>query len=145
GYVFGVLALAGGRLLSWSEKPGNLYAGNTLRLWSAAGEPLAELRGHTRRIFGALALADGRLLSWSAGESLRLWSAAGEPLAVLRGHEDSVSGALALADGRLLSWSRDNTLRMWACDGRSRDSLHVDAAITVTVPFANQQLFVGDA
>jgi len=81
GSVLGALALEDGRLLSWS-------ADSTLRLWTADGVPLAELRGHTDWVLGALALEDGRLLSWSADSTLRLWTADGVPLAVLQRHHE---------------------------------------------------------
>jgi len=108
--VNGALALADGRLLSWSND-------QTLRLWAGDGAPLRELKGHAGRVRGALALADGRLLSWSNDQTLRLWAQDGAPLRELKGHTDWVNGALALADGRLLSWSDDGTLRLWAQDG----------------------------
>jgi WD40 repeat protein len=104
--VSNALELADGRLLSWSWD-------DTLRLWSAQGEPLTALSGHTGTVYGALELADGRLLSWSDDNTLRLWSAAGEAVAVLSGHTSDVDGALELSDGRLLSWSDDGTLRLW--------------------------------
>jgi WD40 repeat protein len=71
GSVSGALALADGRLVSWSNY------GETLRLWSAEGAPGPVLEGHTNFVRGALALADGRLLSWSYDGTLRLWSAEG--------------------------------------------------------------------
>jgi WD40 repeat protein len=75
GAIYGALALADGRLLSWADD-------TSLRLWSAAGEPLMVLEGHTDEVTGALPLADGRLLSWADDGTLRLWSATGEGLAV---------------------------------------------------------------
>jgi WD40 repeat protein len=117
--VSGALALADGRLLSWSDD-------RTLRLWSSAGEEQAVLRGHEGDVNGALALADGRLLSWSWDKTLRLWSSAGEEQAVLRGHENAVNRALALVDGRLLSWSYDGTLWLWSSAGEAVDVLAQD-------------------
>ena len=116
--VEGALALADGRLLSWSDD-------KTLRLWDGqSGACLAVLEGHTDGVEGVLVLADGRLLSWSRDKTLRLWDGqSGACLAVLEGHTDWVEGALVLADGRLLSWSRDKTLRLW--DGQSGACLAV--------------------
>ena len=109
--VWGVQALADGRLLSWSGD-------KTLRLWdSQTGACLRILGGHTDMVWGAQALADGRLLSWSWDKTLRLWdSQRGECLASLIGHTGHVLGALILTDGHLLSWG-DKTLRLW--DGQS--------------------------
>ena len=106
--VWGALALADGRLLSWSSD-------KTLRLWdSHSGACLTTLQGHTDGVWGALALADGRLLSWSADKTLRIWeSHSGMCLAILEGHTSRIAGALLLADGRVLSWSPDKTLRIW--------------------------------
>jgi len=117
------LALADGRLLSWSSEP-------VLRLWdSAKGIPLAVLEGHTGWVHGALALPDGRILSWSEDNTLRLWDGlSGAPLAVLEGHSFGVEGALALADGRLLSWSQDRTFRLW--DGGGGALLAISAGPT---------------
>jgi WD40 repeat protein len=140
GAVTGALELGNGRLLSWcgenvvvgydldaqrTAPPGIhplrvAYPDTTLRLWSAEGQPLRILEGHTVGVTNALALADGRLLSWSwwpTDHTLRLWSAEGEPLHVLEGHTDYVKCVLALADGRLLSWSSDHTLRLWSAEG----------------------------
>ena len=118
---------------------------STLRLWSAEGTPMAELRGHEESVSGALQLSDGRLLSWSNDRTLRLWSAEGTPVAELRGHKEPVWGALQLSDGRLLSWSRDRALRLWSSGGTLIDSLHFDAAVTTTVQVSDAQLFVGDS
>ena len=107
--VEGALALANGRLLSWSSD-------GSLRLWSGhSGAYVAILEGHTQSVLGALALADGRLLSWSSDRTLRSWDVHSHAcLAVLKGHSSPIRGALALADGRVLSWARhDMTLRLW--------------------------------
>ena len=116
--VWGALALADGRILSWSGD-------NTLRLWDGkSGKRLAVLKGHSNSVGGALALEDGRILSWSKDGTLRLWDGtSGQCIAVLEGHSEEVDGALALADGRIFSWSWDNTLRIW--DGKSGQCLTV--------------------
>jgi WD40 repeat protein len=106
--VKGALALADGRILSWSSD-------HTLRLWDGTtGAQLATLEGHTKSVHRALALADGRILSWSWDSTLRFWDGAtGAPLATLDGHTSAVRSARALADGRILSRSSDHTLRLW--------------------------------
>ena len=111
--VNGALALADGRVLSWSWD-------GTLRVWdSQHGTCQAVFEGHTGPVWGALTLADGRVLSWAGRETtLRVWDGgSGVLMATLVGHTEQVSGALALVDGRLLSWSDDMTLRLW--DGGS--------------------------
>jgi WD40 repeat protein len=109
--VWGALALADGRFLSWSKD-------YTMRLWGSEGQPLAVLEGHTDWVQDALALADGRFLSWSKDYTMRLWGSEGQPLAVLEGHTDRVQDALSLADGRFLSWSADTTHRLWGPEGQ---------------------------
>lgn len=140
GILTGALALADGRLLSWS-------ADNTLRLWDGhSGACLAVLKGHSGLVYDALELADGRLLSTSEDKTLRLWDGhSGTCLAVFAGHPETVLGALELTDGRLLSWTSDKTFRVWdrksgACLGevsddqvgeRQPDWLHARAKLQV--------------
>jgi WD40 repeat protein len=89
--VDGALALADGRLLSWSRD-------GTLRLWSVQGEALGVLAGHTGNVNGALALADGRLLSWSDDGTLRLWSSQGSPLELWGTPMGAITKVVLLAD-----------------------------------------------
>ena len=74
--VHGALALADGRVLSWS-------ADGTLRVWDLATGEGARFTGHEDAVDGALVLADGRVLSWSVDGTLRVWDLAtgeGRPL-----------------------------------------------------------------
>ncbi|NDJ86296.1 MAG: hypothetical protein GYB66_10450 [Chloroflexi bacterium] len=112
GPVKGILALGCGCFLTYSKDS------NLLHLWSATGELLTVLAGHSHAVKGIKALADGRFFSWSAVGTLRLWSADGEPLAVLEGHR-SVNNLQELVDGRFLSWGgeEDGSLRLWSAAG----------------------------
>ena len=89
-YVGGALALSDGRFLSWG--------GNTLRLWSNDGLPLATLEGHDDKVIGVQILRDGSFFSWasvywyknafdiqklSGDSSLRLWNSQGQPVKTL--------------------------------------------------------------
>jgi len=107
--IKGAHLLFDGRILSWSMD-------GTLRLWSATGEHLSVMNGHSLEVNGAQQLPDSRILSWSSDGTLRLWSNCGEPLNVLEGHTSSVNGAILLSDGRILSWS-DDELQVWSDGG----------------------------
>jgi WD40 repeat protein len=117
--IRGVLQMPDGRILSWSHD-------KTLRLWSAVGEPIAVLNGHSSAVIGVLLMSNGRILSWSDDKTLRLWDTDGEPLAVLDGHNDLVRGALLTPDDRILSWARDNTLHLWSSNGEPLDVYKLD-------------------
>ena len=96
-----MLALADGRILSWSDD-------QTLRLTGRATRPSAVLEGHSNMVHGVLGAGrwPNPFLAASGSKTLRLWDAqSGHCLVVLEGHSKSVNGALALADGRVLSWS----------------------------------------
>ncbi|MCB1090905.1 MAG: hypothetical protein KDL87_05210, partial [Verrucomicrobiae bacterium] len=137
--VIGVLALADGRILSWTRDD------KTLRLWDAAtGTCHAVLEGHTGGIEGALELPNGRVLSWAGDGTLRVWDAqTGTCVAVLEGHTNSVEGALKLPDGRILSWEWDKTLRVWnplrVWDAETGACLQV--IVKSDSPISNPELF----
>ena len=106
GAVRGILAVPGGRLLSWSYD-------ETLRLWDGTtGAPGPVLRGHTDSVLGAFLMPGGRILSWSADKTLRSWDGmTGTPGPEIFSPA-GIHGALPTPDGRVLSWSKDYTLHL---------------------------------
>lgn len=129
---FPLSVLSNGRIVSWFGKGistkrnltalqlfGRMYSINILRLWSADGQLLKTLKGHTDKINGATELCDGRILSWSDDKTARLWSADGEPLKVLEGHINGVVVAEALPGGLIITSSLDHTMRVWNTQGES--------------------------
>jgi WD40 repeat protein len=116
--VSGVLALAGGKLLSWSYD-------KTLRLWSADGAPLATFEGHTDWVYGALELPAGRAASWTGEPVIRVWDTErGLALEPVKAH-GRMNRVRALDDGRLLSWG-NSEIALW--DARSLKRLREFAA-----------------
>ncbi len=118
--------------LAWSPAPPEGGTGSAIlasggsddmvRLWSAEGEMLAVLEGHTGWVYslawspappeggtGSTILASG-----SSDDTVRLWSAEGEALAVLEGHTQYIRSVAWSPDGTLLaSASGDSTIRLW--------------------------------
>lgn len=69
GYVWTLAALSGGLVASGGRDA-------VIRLWSAQGRCLRELRGHTQSVLGLAALGGERLVSVSRDRSLRVWDVA---------------------------------------------------------------------
>jgi len=102
--VYGALALADGRILSW----GTWGRDKALRLWSADGALLTVMDGHMGEVvYGAQELADGRILSW-ADDGYRVWTADGAPL-----------GAIMWRAVLHLPRPREGHLRWWDHDGEA--------------------------
>jgi WD40 repeat protein len=87
-----------------------------VRLWSASGEPLRSLAGHTEYVATvAVAPDSATIASGSYDSTIRLWRASeGKTARVLKGHGSWVNSVAFSPDGsRLLSASYDRTARLW--------------------------------
>ncbi|MFZ5443203.1 MAG: protein kinase domain-containing protein [Myxococcota bacterium] len=87
-----------------------------VRLWTPAGERLAQLDGHQDAITSLALSPRGALLASSSRDrSVRVWRTAqpGAPL-VLLGHEQRVASVAWLDEGYLQSASDDGQVRSWA-------------------------------
>jgi WD40 repeat protein len=90
-------------------------AGRVARVWSAEGQVLHELAGHTEPITDVAFSADGeRLATASDDNTARIWDAlTGEPLRTLMGDRGVTSVAFS-PDGRLvLTGGLDHDGRLW--------------------------------
>lgn len=115
--VVGALVLSNNTILTWSWD-------ETLRLWSADGELLTIMEGHTDFLEKAIELSTGRILSWSNNlhkqdETLRLWSLDGELLATMDGYEQlRSSDVIELPNGNILANYFDEKSLLWNKDGQ---------------------------
>ena len=134
-----------GQILSWSYD-------DTLRLWSASGQPKAVLEGHTdvkeqspsgwENEKGAIQLSDGHILLWAGRTTLRLWDTDGRPGPILKGHTGRVIGAIQLSNGQILSWAKDDTLRLWSSDGLLKKVLKGQIDVKGATELANGHILL---
>jgi WD40 repeat protein len=88
-----------------------------IRRWTVAtGEPLPDLRGHTRRVFSvAFSPVDGRLASAAEDGTARLWDTENVAVMGVLRHPLRVNGVAWTADGSgLATVSADAILRLWS-------------------------------
>ena len=97
----------------------------TVRIWTAEGELLCSLQGHSDRVNSVSYSPDGRhLASASSDGTVRIWTAEGELLHSLKGHSHSVNSVSYSPDGRFMaSASDDGTVRIWTAEGELERSL----------------------
>jgi WD40 repeat protein len=88
----------------------------SVRLWSAAGRPVAHFTGHRALVNGVRFAPDGaRVASASSDHTARVWDVeAGACLATLEGHRDDVNGVAWSPDGtRVVTASFDGSARIF--------------------------------
>jgi WD40 repeat protein len=88
----------------------------TARLWTAAGEPVAELPGHREGLTSVVFNPAGTLVATTSFDgTARLWDVpSGRLVHVLRGHAWSVlSGAFSPDGKEFVTTSMDSTARVW--------------------------------
>lgn len=130
GHVDGIRSLAwsgdGTQLATWGDE--------TLRIWSAAGEPQRIIRGHKSAVFSVAVSADGsRVAAGYASGRIQIWDAHGwQEGPVLHGHSGVVNRIALSADGTtLVSASSDQRVGVW--DVRSGRLRHMFVGHTAAV------------
>ncbi len=143
-------ASAGVQVVAW-RPDGQAFASGaedgTVEIWSATGERLAALRGHTAPVWNLAWAADGeRLLSSGADNVPRLWEPERATLvAALRGHQTAaadeagrgINSTSVSPDGRLIATaSKDGDVWVWdATTGAARTQLEGHDGAVVEVLF----------
>lgn len=99
--------------------------GNTVDLWSTAGEKMRSLTGHTATVWFVTFGPKGELLASASQDStVRLWSSDGQLIQMLQGHTAPVYGADISPDQQLIaSASTDGTAKIWRRDGQLQATL----------------------
>lgn len=100
-------------------------------LLTGDGQPLAELRGHTKGAFQGAFSPDGALaVTVSLDGEARVWTRDGALVRVVSGLGDCVWAGLS-PDGSLLTASWPGTVQLWGPDGRERAAVHGLSRYTV--------------
>jgi WD40 repeat protein len=97
---------------------GNRIAGamgdRTVRVWDAAGRPIAVLLGHSDLVMDVAFSPDGtRLASASYDKTVRVWELSTGRYRVLRGHTRAVDRIVWRSSTELVTASYDGTIRVW--------------------------------
>src|SRR5215213_8116875 len=110
---------------------------STARLWRAGGQPVTELRGHSKPLSAALFSPDSKfVVTASADNTVRVWdSLDGKMITEFRGHSQAVNSVAFSSDGQsIVTSSDDQTARFWPFhpgDGRSTiEAWEHSAAVT---------------
>jgi len=109
--IYGVAFAASGDRLAAACGDG------VIRLWNVmTGEPLPDLRGHTRRVFAVAFSPDDRHLASAAEDgTARLWNVEDSAVTRILRHPLRVNGVAWKADGSgLATVSADAILRIWS-------------------------------
>ena len=103
-----VIFLPDGTLASCSDD-------KTIRIWNLDnGQPITELRGHTKWVYSIVLLQNGCLASCSVDQTIKVWDLKErKPPRTLFGHKSCVIALAALQNGNLASCSFDDTIKIW--------------------------------
>ena len=83
-----------------------------IRVWTAEGELVRQLVGHTAGIYSLCVDSQGFLYSGSADKMVRMWSTTGETVRRFRGHRHAVN-AITVCEDKLYTASLDKSVRVW--------------------------------
>lgn len=92
-------------------------ADKTICFWSAHGEKLKVLKGHTDCVRGLIGLDDGSLISCGNDAVIKYWNEDGECIKELHGHGNyiySISLNLTAGADVFATGGEDSTLRLWS-------------------------------
>ncbi|MGB7247672.1 MAG: WD40 repeat domain-containing protein, partial [Phormidesmis sp.] len=98
---------------------------NSVKLWTANGQPLMTLAGHQDVVWSVSFSSDGQMLaSGSRDRTARLWDIEGNELQVLEGHDGDVYSVSVSPDGQTIATaSQDKTVKLWDRSGNLLQTL----------------------
>lgn len=116
--VIGLTELSDGRLLTQGENHGNREPGPALRMWSPAGEIIADLAGADIEFLHVAQTPSGKIMAFERSGRAWVWRADGQ----VEAKHDATDTTLfyhvvSLPDGRLMTMSDDNRLQLWGIEG----------------------------
>lgn len=104
--------------VSFTDDSLHSTVGSVVRLWDAAGVPVATLVGHTAGITSVAWSPNGvQLASGSHDRTVRLWDTEGHPRAVLAHDGEHVLAVSWSPDSATLATGADGGIRLWSAAG----------------------------
>jgi len=110
---------------------------SSIRLWTANGDPIQELYGHTSFVYSLDVLPTGELVSSGEDRTVRIWNG-GECVQTITQPAISIWCVKALQNGDIASGSNDGFARVFT---RNPERYADEALLKVSFPFLSLSLF----
>jgi WD40 repeat protein len=122
--VIGLIEMPDGRLLTQGSYHTERQPGPALRVWSAAGEVVADLAGLDAEFLHVAHTPSGRILGFDRLGQVWVWRADGRLEGKHRGAETSQFYRIfSLRSGRFVTSGDDNQLQVWSAEGEPGEVL----------------------
>jgi len=116
--VIAVVEMPDGRLLTQGGNYSDRQPGPALQMWSAAGEPVADLAGPNTEFLHIALTPSGRILGFDRTGEVWIWRTDGQLEDRRRGTETSQFYRIfPLRSGRFVTSGDDNRLQIWNAEG----------------------------
>lgn len=122
--VIGLIELPDGRLLTRGSNYSDRRPGPALRIWSDAGEPVADLAVPTAEFLHVTYTPSGRIVGFDRLGQVWVWHADGQLDDRHKGGETArFVRVFSLAGGRFVTLGDDDRLQFWSIDGEPGEVL----------------------